>query len=226
MAVAGAGTMAALATVPAVASAAQVQTLTVQSGPGAPGTPDPNVQASLDGTTWGQAYSVAPNSRYSTIPGTSWDSIVANGNEGAGNFYYQAQLNLPANAANPTLSGEYYSDNQGAVSVDGTQVAQNNPCGGVGEGEDYGFGGAPATEFSSALNAGANTLSFVVNNCKASATGVDFTATASFTLYPMSTDDCKDDGWENLTDRNGTSFNNQGDCVSYVATDGSNLAAG
>jgi hypothetical protein len=224
MAAAGSATVGALAALPGVASAAQVQTITVQSGPGAPGTPDPNVQASADGTTWNQAFTVASNPRYSTIPGTSWDSIAANGIEGAGNFYYQAQINLPDNAANPTLSGEYYSDNQGAVSVNGTQVAENNPCGGVGEGEDYGFQGAPTTAFSSPLTAGENTLSFAVNNCLPSATGVDFTATASFTLYPTTTGQCKKGGWKALTDRFGTSFKNQGDCVSYVATDGRNLA--
>jgi len=43
---------------------------------------------------------------------------------------------------------------------------------------------------------------------------------------PTSTAQCKNGGWQNYTDANGTSFKNQGDCVSYVATGGSNLAAG
>ncbi len=42
---------------------------------------------------------------------------------------------------------------------------------------------------------------------------------------PGTTQDCKNGGWVTLSD--GSSyFKNQGDCVSYVATEGSNLAAG
>ena len=33
-------------------------------------------------------------------------------------------------------------------------------------------------------------------------------------------DQCKDGGWQNVTDNNGNSFKNQGDCVSFVATGG------
>ena len=210
----------------AVASAATVQTVTVQSGPGVPGTPDLKVQASSDGTTWNQAYNVAPNPRYSTIPGTGWDSITPTGADAAGNFYYRAFIDVPSNAVNPSLSGQYYSDNQGTVFVNGSQVAQNNPCGGVGEGADYGYQGAPATSFSSPLTPGSNTLSFTVNNCATGPTGIDFTATVTYTLYPTAKEQCKDGGWQNYTDRNGTPFKNQGDCVSYVATDGRNQASG
>jgi hypothetical protein len=42
----------------------------------------------------------------------------------------------------------------------------------------------------------------------------------------ISTDQCKHGGWRHLVDRNGTPFKNQGDCVSYVATGGRNLADG
>ena len=37
--------------------------------------------------------------------------------------------------------------------------------------------------------------------------------------------DCKDDGWQELADTSEHAFKNQGDCVSYVATDGRNVAA-
>lgn len=43
---------------------------------------------------------------------------------------------------------------------------------------------------------------------------------------PTSVGDCKKGGWPEYTDRSGRSFKNQGDCVSYVATDGLNTAAG
>ena len=39
-------------------------------------------------------------------------------------------------------------------------------------------------------------------------------------------DDCKAGGWRSMSDADGTAFRNQGDCVSYFATDGRNTAAG
>ena len=42
---------------------------------------------------------------------------------------------------------------------------------------------------------------------------------------PVSKDDCKKGGWKNLVDSQGNPFKNQGDCVSFVATGGSNLGA-
>jgi hypothetical protein len=41
---------------------------------------------------------------------------------------------------------------------------------------------------------------------------------------PTSKDQCKEGGWQNYADANGTPFKNQGDCVSYVATGGKNKA--
>lgn len=41
-----------------------------------------------------------------------------------------------------------------------------------------------------------------------------------------SKDECMKGGWESLTDSNGAPFKNQGDCVSFVATGGTNTAAG
>ena len=42
---------------------------------------------------------------------------------------------------------------------------------------------------------------------------------------PDSVADCKNGGWSTQRDSAGKSFRNQGDCVSFVATGGSNLAA-
>ena len=39
-------------------------------------------------------------------------------------------------------------------------------------------------------------------------------------------DSCKNGGWQTMTDANGNSFKNQGDCVSFVATGGKNQGAG
>ena len=57
---------------------------------------------------------------------------------------------------------------------------------------------------------------------------VDVTATVDGTtppnLVPTTADQCKHGGWRGLADHNGTPFKNQGDCVSFVATDGTNAA--
>jgi choice-of-anchor C domain-containing protein len=45
------------------------------------------------------------------------------------------------------------------------------------------------------------------------------------TPEPGPLSDCKHDGWQELADASEHGFRNQGDCVSYVATDGKNVAA-
>jgi len=52
------------------------------------------------------------------------------------------------------------------------------------------------------------------------------TATITFNNVPTSADQCKKGGWQSLNDANGTRFKNQGDCVGYVATGGTNPANG
>ena len=47
-------------------------------------------------------------------------------------------------------------------------------------------------------------------------------ASATFTSPPTDKDDCKKGGWENYKGL----FKNQGDCVSFVATDGKNQPDG
>jgi len=44
------------------------------------------------------------------------------------------------------------------------------------------------------------------------------------TVTATNKDQCKGSGWHNVTDSNGKSFKNQGDCVSFVATKGKNVA--
>jgi len=46
------------------------------------------------------------------------------------------------------------------------------------------------------------------------------------TVNTLSKDDCKNNGWQTMTDANGKHFKNHGDCVSYFATNGKNTAAG
>ncbi|HSX43925.1 MAG TPA: hypothetical protein VLE69_01325, partial [Candidatus Saccharimonadales bacterium] len=45
-------------------------------------------------------------------------------------------------------------------------------------------------------------------------------------VHPTTKDQCKDNGWQTLADINNRPFKNQGDCVSYVATNGKNKANG
>ena len=59
---------------------------------------------------------------------------------------------------------------------------------------------------------------------------LNVTATVGVTTtpnpVPTRANQCKGGGWQKLTDTAGTSFKNQGDCVSFVATQGTNLATG
>ena len=55
------------------------------------------------------------------------------------------------------------------------------------------------------------------------------TVTHTYTVVantPSTKGDCRKGGWRTFTDDEGTPFRNQGDCVSFVATGGSNRAAG
>lgn len=58
---------------------------------------------------------------------------------------------------------------------------------------------------------------------------VNFNGTTyNFEPYVVVTDkdQCKNDGWKSLADNTGRAFKNQGDCVSYVVTQGKNKANG
>ena len=144
------------------------------------------MQVSSDGRTWSQAYEVPPRGSYSTIPGTGWDSIMANGTSAPGSYKVRAFFYLPSNAVNASLIGFYYSDNQAAAFVNGNDVGQNFPCGGSLESVDYGLNDALSSTIIAPLaplKQGANTLSFVVNNCgsTASPTGIDFILNVTYT---------------------------------------------
>jgi hypothetical protein len=52
-------------------------------------------------------------------------------------------------------------------------------------------------------------------------------ATVDVASNPVTTaDQCKNGGWQTLTDSQGAAFRNQGDCVSFVRTGGKNSASG
>lgn len=53
----------------------------------------------------------------------------------------------------------------------------------------------------------------------------DVSVTETLPPVPASAGECKKGGWQSLTDHMGNGFKNQGDCVSYVATQNRNLGA-
>ena len=71
------------------------------------------------------------------------------------------------------------------------------------------------------------TLTFVSTTTGAFGPAIDGVAVTEEipTEEPSTKDDCKDGGWESMTDTAGNSFKNQGDCVSFFATKGKNLGA-
>ncbi len=80
----------------------------------------------------------------------------------------------------------------------------------------FGFGPTPAVNGTETLDQSGQALEL----------GVTATVNVTSTPNPVPTSakQCKGGGWQNLTDTNGTPFKNQGDCVSFVATGGTNLA--
>ena len=65
------------------------------------------------------------------------------------------------------------------------------------------------------------TLTFTSTTAAASAPRID-NVVITETLKTGA--DCKKGGWQAMVDKYGTSFRNQGDCVSYYATGEKNLA--
>jgi hypothetical protein len=131
--------------------------------------------------------------------------------------FYRAFVRVPSDAVDPMLTGRYYSDNRAIVFVDGAQASRNRPCGPF-EGDDYGFGGVPAKRFKSLLTTGNNILSFKIENCGLDPTGVDFTVTARFTLYPTEEEQCDNGGWRRYTRRDGTLFATELACEKYASS--------
>jgi choice-of-anchor C domain-containing protein len=102
-------------------------------------------------------------------------------------------------------------------------------------------GGAPSTYTYDTVAAGntlanmkwaAQTYSFTATSASTTLTFTSTTATAYgpalddvrvVAATPTAKDDCKNGGWQHLTDGQGHTFKNQGDCVSFVATKGKNL---
>ena len=72
------------------------------------------------------------------------------------------------------------------------------------------------------------TLTFVSTTLGAFGPAIDNVVVTEVVPEPepeLTKDDCKNGGWQTMTDTAGNGFKNQGDCVSFFATKGKNLGA-
>ena len=167
-------------------SNAAAATISLISGNGSIGSPDPNVTVtdSCTGVTTNATivppYSDSGGYWIDPISGSQWVSVNA-GSHGC-NGTYQATFMLPAIAISPSLSVTELADNSTNVSLNGNQpFITGNVPGQCEVAQD----GPPVTgTTTSGLVPGVNTLTFNVDNCLAgygvNPTGLDFVATVTF----------------------------------------------
>ena len=164
---------------------ASADTITIVSGNGPVGDPDPAVQVVDD------SFDVTIEPRPATtigvccdwaapVPGSQWIVPFRYGN-GTGFWFttYRATFTLPAGALNPSISLALLADNGAAVRLNDSEfVAQG--C----DASNY-FGPAQTYSTSSGFVTGSNTLTFDVSNsldCGGGPTGLDFVATVAYDL--------------------------------------------
>lgn len=163
---------------PGVASASP-ETVTLVSGAGAVGTPDPSTQMSFDGgTTFQPAQIISPHPSYSVIPGTQYVSDASGGHARQHTTtLFRTTFTLPEGSTNPSITVQVHADNAARILLNGTEIGaqpdaeifpnfQNPP-------ESY-----AAT---SPFVAGVNTLDFFVHNFSGPM-GLDYKAVISYTL--------------------------------------------
>jgi hypothetical protein len=172
------------------------------SGPTAPSSLRPSAGPSLDlasapvtstvcsdattaaANSW---FVIVPNARYGApIAGSVWVGPAANSglaDYAVGTTSFSTSFVLPAAGyfTNATVTGGFFTDNNGTVRLNGTAIA-SNPSGDVAA--NYGFGGAAPTAFATAVTTGgSNTLSFDLVNVGGPA-GLDFCYTVSYSTCP------------------------------------------
>lgn len=150
----------------------------LQSGPGTPGSVDPNNIATIwNGSSWAPSFTPAYNYSsqfgYYTIPGTGWISYYDDPNgDGPTNAETSIdpkyQFYIPTGAQNPVISGEFLIDDTGTLYVNGNLVATTAS------------GYTAPTPFTAPLQTGDNWLSFQIFNTGGGPTGVDYQATVSY----------------------------------------------
>ena len=120
-------------------------------------------------TTAVNRYGAYPGS-WAIIPNSGWiDSPV---DFGTGNFFFRptAEIVIPAGAQNATISGQFLSDNEGWVYLNGGLIASQG---------NIGF--TSPVSFSGNLNVGANAFYFEIQN-DGGPGGLDYVATITYDI--------------------------------------------
>jgi hypothetical protein len=99
-------------------------------------------------------------------------------------------------------------------SVDGDNVSMTLTYTGLLAGSVYNLEGVVAPDGSIMGTADGNCQTFTMP----AGSAVAIEDEEPVANVPTSKDDCKEEGWMDLTDTDGNAFKNQGQCVSYVAT--------
>lgn len=205
---------------PAAAQGTGARTLTIASGPST---------QFLSGTTWGPAKVLTYGTEWPCVPGvwappisgSSWvDFASATGcgsNYGDKTGTFRNTFNLPV-ASNVSVTVRWLADNSATVSLNGTRFGAN-----INDGRSYYFQAPSSASANGPFKLGTNVLRVDLTNWGAiygyglNPAGLDFVATVTYTPL-TSTAQCMGGGWRAFH-----VFENQGDCISYVATKGKNL---
>ena len=140
---------------------------------------------------------------FATTPGATYKvTFDLSGNPASG----PADKALSVNATGGTSTAYHYD-----TSVEGNTLSDMK-----WQPQSYTFTAPSAT----------TTLSFASQTTGAYGPALDNVAITELYVTPLDANQCKKGGWQSLADYSGTSFKNQGDCVSFVATGGTNTAAG
>jgi hypothetical protein len=125
---------------------------------------------------------ITKHPNYGLVAGTQWIGINADGS--GGNATYDTVISLPADAINGSVTIEWFNDDASTVSVNAGTATPGGS-----------YNGTAAT-FTTALNAGLNTIQFKVVNGgvpgPANPTGLDFKATASYAMRDSDSDGLHD----------------------------------
>ena len=171
----------------AAASSASAASITIRSGSGAVGSPDPAVNVVADDladTSEPRAATIVNRNGAWALarPGSNWISHsteAATGQAASEATTYETTFTLPAGATSPTLSVTLHADNRATVSLNGTEFgSQPTGC------PFSNFQGAPDTfSTSTGFVEGVNTLTITVENptsCGGGPTGLNFVATVNY----------------------------------------------
>ena len=119
---------------------------------------------------------------------------------------FSKSFNVPGTVQSASLS--YTIDNHGSASVNG------QPAGSIPDWT------SPVSnlDVTALVQSGTNNVAIdAIDEGGIAGTILRLTVTYTTTNVVQTKDDCKNGGWANVTRPDGSSFKNQGDCVSYVA---------